>query len=98
MTNTCILVSLYFDKNIGLSTPNLPTSQAQPMFPIVYHTELTGSYALNGSISLNMPSSVTAYPDIKTRKDDSPVHQANAQQPNYRLLLKVKQLCSFFFF
>ena len=60
MTNTCILVSLYFDKNIGLSTPNLPTSQAQPMFPIVYHTELTGSYALNGSISLNMPSSVTA--------------------------------------
>ena len=65
MTNTCILVSLYFDKNIGLSTPNLPTSQAQPMFPIVYHTELTGSYALNGSISLNMPSSVTAYPNIK---------------------------------
>ena len=65
MTNTCIFVSLYFDKNIGLSTPNLPTPQTQTMFPIVYHTELTGSYALNGSISLNMPSSVTAYPNIK---------------------------------
>lgn len=65
MTNTYILVSLYFDKNIGLSTPYFPTSQTQPMFPIVYCTELTGSYALNGSISLNMPSSVTAYPNIK---------------------------------
>ena len=65
MTNTCILISLYFDKNIGLSTPNLPTSQAQTMFPIIDYTELTGSYALNGSISLNMPSSVTAYPNIK---------------------------------
>ena len=65
MTNTYILVSLYFDKNIGLSTPNFPTSQTQPMFPIIDYTELTGSYALNGSISLNMPSSVTAYPDIK---------------------------------
>ena len=65
MTNTCILISLYFDKNIGLSTPNFPTSQTQPMFPIIDYTELTGSYALNGSISLNMPSSVTAYPNIK---------------------------------
>ena len=65
MTNTCILISLYLDKNIGLSTPNLPTHQTQTMFPIVYHTELTGSYALNGSISLNMPSSVPAYPNIK---------------------------------
>ena len=68
MTNTCILISLYFDKNIGLSTPNLPTSQTQTMFPIVYCTELTGSYALNGSISLNMPSSVTAYPNIKQER------------------------------
>ena len=65
MTNTYILVSLYFDKNIGLSTPNFPTSQTQPMFPIIDYTELTGSYALNESISLNMPSSVTAYPNIK---------------------------------
>ena len=55
MTNTCILISLYFDKNIGLSTPNLPTSQAQTMFPIIDYTELTGSYALNESTSLNMP-------------------------------------------
>ena len=47
------------------SISNFTTSQAQPMFPIIDYTELTGSYALNGSISLNMPSSVTAYPNIK---------------------------------
>ena len=80
--------------------PHPNTDDANPLLQReVHNVEIHSGKSLH-PLPWNNPSFPLRHclSGYRTRKDDSPVRRANAPQPNYQLLLKVKQLCSLFSF
>ena len=73
MTNTCILISLYFDKNIGLSTPNLPTPPNTNDVPCRILHRIDRELCLEWEYQPQHAKFRHCLSEYKTRKDDSPV-------------------------
>lgn len=61
----CIMV---FIRLIKSQAANLATAQTETVFPVINHTELPGSYALNGIVGINQPCPVIASSKLSMEK------------------------------